>query len=89
MVFMLNFVNDLLRQFVLCLSFNQFFFQLPISLFESVIDIVEGAVRIHSILIKNYCLVQYLIYSCLLLALNILISVCIFSILFSVYLLRC
>lgn len=70
MMFMLNFVDDLLRHFVLCLSFNQFFFQLPISLFESVIDIVEGAVRIHSILIKNYCLVQYLIYSFLLLALS-------------------
>lgn len=52
-----------------CLLIN-FFFQLPISLFESVIDIVEGAVRIHSILIKNYCLVQYLIYSFLLLALS-------------------
>lgn len=56
MVFMLNFVNDLLRHFVLCLSFNQFFFQLPISLFESVIDIVEGAVRIYSILILKLLL---------------------------------
>lgn len=56
MVFMLNFVNDLLRHFVLCLSFNQFFFQLPISLFESVIDIVEGAVRINSILILKLLL---------------------------------
>lgn len=57
MMFMLNFVDDLLRHFVLCMSFNKFFFQLPISLFESVIDIVEGAVRIHSILIKKLLLI--------------------------------